>query len=322
MRYSILGFNQQKVCTITKEVQESDGKVKIYKLDMNDLIILKDIAEFMNRSNIIKYTMNDKIYFSITHTAILQDLPILDIKKQALKDRIDKLCLLGVIEKQVVRNDAGTWIGYRLTGVYESLLYSNDDESNGVYQTTRGGYSKLHEGGVVNYNPNNNSTIKELTIKKEEKELKEKEIDDFVERIYKLYPTKCPIREISTGKCAKDKTRIKGLLKKYTMDEIESVIRKEVSDKMGKHPLKNFSTFLNNFPDPNSLFIDLQQSGGCDEEALLRHYYDTLTDTQQAEILHLDAYQFHMLSEKGKDEWRNARKGLMLKWIREHADEQ
>ena len=172
MKYSILGFNQKKVCAITKEVQ-INNKSKIQKLDMTDLIILQDISDFMNRKGIIKYTINEKIYFSITHNAILTDLPILDIKKQALKDRIDKMCLLGVIEKHIVRNENGTWIGYRLTDVYESLIYANDDDNRGVYQTTRGGCSKLHEGGVVNYNPNNYTTIKETTIKQNKEEIKE-----------------------------------------------------------------------------------------------------------------------------------------------------
>lgn len=170
MKYSILGFNQAKVCAITKEVQEGN-KSKTYKLDMVDLVVLQDIADFMNRKNVIKYTLNEKIYFSITHNAILTDLPILDIKKQALKDRIDKMCLLGVIEKHIVRNDNGTWIGYRLTDVYERLAYSTDDNDGGVYQTTWGGCSELHEGGVSNYTPNINTTIKESTIKEKEEDI-------------------------------------------------------------------------------------------------------------------------------------------------------
>ena len=256
MKYSILGFNQAKVCAITKEVQEGN-KSKTYKLDMVDLVVLQDIADFMNRKNVIKYTLNEKIYFSITHNAILTDLPILDIKKQALKDRIDKMCLLGVIEKHIVRNDNGTWIGYRLTDVYESLAYSTDDNDGGVYQTTRGGCSELHEGGVSNYTPNINTTIKESTIKEKEKDIiisSKKEADEFIERIYKMYPTRCPKRNTSLGKCSKDKERIRRLMKAYTQEDIERVVRHEVEEKYGKSYMQNFSTFLNNFPDPQSLF--------------------------------------------------------------------
>ena len=104
MKYSILGFNQKKVCAITKEVQ-INNKSKIQKLDMTDLIILQDISDFMNRKGIIKYTINEKIYFSITHNAILTDLPILDIKKQALKDRIDKAFMeLGIFDLKTKEN--------------------------------------------------------------------------------------------------------------------------------------------------------------------------------------------------------------------------
>lgn len=158
MKYSILGFNQEIVCAIKKDVQTDNGNIKHLCLDVIDLLILKDVSDFMNRSKIIKLTIDDKIYFSITHKCILEDLPILGIKKQALKDRIDKMVQLGILDKKVVRDNGGTWVGYRTTKVYEDLIYSNNNQE-GVYLTTRGGCSELHEGGVVNYNPNNNITI-------------------------------------------------------------------------------------------------------------------------------------------------------------------
>lgn len=89
---------------------------------------------------------------------------------------------------------------------------------------------------------------------KEEKTKKEENLfdsdDDFVDMIYSLYPTKCPKRGASLGKSKKDKERIKKLLKTYTKEQIESVVRKEVDAKYDKEYMQNFSTFLNNFPDP------------------------------------------------------------------------
>lgn len=166
MKYSILGFSQEQVCAIKKDVQTDNGNIKHLCLDVVDLLILKDVSDFMNRSKIIKLTIDDKIYFSITHKCILEDLPILGIKKQALKDRIDKMVQLGILDKKVVRDNGGTWVGYRTTKVYEDLIYSNNDE--GVYLTTRGGCSRLHEGGVVDYNPNNTITINNNTINNKE----------------------------------------------------------------------------------------------------------------------------------------------------------
>ena len=79
------------------------------------------------------------------------------------------------------------------------------------------------------------------------------EEDEFVERMYSLYPSRCPKRATSLGKTKKDKERIRKLLKCYSMDEIERVFKHEIEEKYEKQYMQNFSTFLNNFPDPNSL---------------------------------------------------------------------
>lgn len=91
-------------------------------------------------------------------------------------------------------------------------------------------------------------------IKKENSKKEKEDEDKFVEEIYNLYPTKCPIRNVYTGKCAKDKEKIRRLLKTYSREDIEKVVKAEVDEKYGKSYLRNFSTFLNNFPDPKSMF--------------------------------------------------------------------
>ena len=99
--------------------------------------------------------------------------------------------------------------------------------------------------------------IEKMSLDEPKKEKKGKEKDesfedndDFVEMIYSLYPTKCPKRGTSLGKSTKDKDRIRKLLKNYTKEQIEMVVRKEIGDKYGISYMQNFSTFLNNFPDP------------------------------------------------------------------------
>ena len=83
------------------------------------------------------------------------------------------------------------------------------------------------------------------------------EEDEFVERMYSLYPSRCPKRATSLGKTRKDKERIRKLLKCYSMDEIERVFKHEIEEKYEKQYMQNFSTFLNNFPDPNALVDSL-----------------------------------------------------------------
>ena len=78
-------------------------------------------------------------------------------------------------------------------------------------------------------------------------------VDDFIDRMYLIYPSRCPKRNASLGKTKKDKDRIRKLLKFYSMDEIERVFKREIEEKYEKQYMQNFSTFLNNFPDPNTL---------------------------------------------------------------------
>lgn len=82
---------------------------------------------------------------------------------------------------------------------------------------------------------------------------KKKNFSEFVERMYSLYPSKCPVRNTILGKNYKDKEKIQKLLDFYTEEEIEKVILHEVEEKYNKHYMQNFSTFLNNFPDPNCI---------------------------------------------------------------------
>ena len=79
------------------------------------------------------------------------------------------------------------------------------------------------------------------------------DVSEFVDRMYALYPAKCPKRGTSLGKSQKDKDRIKSLLKTYSKKDIEFVFRWEIAQKYGKTYMLNFSTFLNNFPDPTQI---------------------------------------------------------------------
>ena len=112
----------------------------------------------------------------------------------------------------------------------------------------------------INTNIQNTKSTKEeenknniINISSVEIEKTSENDDAFIERMYKLYPTKCPCRGVSLGKCRKDKQRIKSLLKVYSKEEIERVINLEIKNKFGKTYMLNFSTFLNNFPDPNEI---------------------------------------------------------------------
>lgn len=170
MKYSILGFYQKAVLEVTKEVmvEQKAGeypKYKTIKLDCIDLLILQDVADFMNRKKIIKYTIDDKIYFSIHYSAIIEDLPILGIKQQALSDRLSKLVELDLLEKAVIKNQAGSFVAFRLGEKYEHLKYTPNEREFGTsielplqtYQTTSAKVADY----TPKYSSTNNSSTKE-----------------------------------------------------------------------------------------------------------------------------------------------------------------
>lgn len=124
------------------------------------------------------------------------------------------------------------------------------------------GFSVVPDMGLIQSTPNWFYYIfaREVEVEKKEKPIKiTEDTSEFVERIYKMYPTTCPMRGASLGKCKKDKERIKKLLKDYTEEQIEYIVKKEVEDKYGKAYMQNFSTFLNNFPDPSCIEVATPQ---------------------------------------------------------------
>ncbi len=75
---------------------------------------------------------------------------------------------------------------------------------------------------------------------------------NFIDEIYLKYPTKCPIKNSSTGKSLKDKDKIRKLLKIHSKDHLIKVIEQYTNECIKSNTyMKNFSTFLNNLPDMN-----------------------------------------------------------------------
>ena len=157
LRFSILGFAQERAVDV---VAFKDGKE--VRLDVIDLLLLNQIADFPNRSHVMKIIEGEKIFFWIAYTEILGELPILRLKKQALRDRFDKLVLLGLLEKR--HNKTNNMTFFRLTDMYETLKYDTmvyDTDrgcvvnDRGVYSDTQGVCSELHTISVNKYNKNN-----------------------------------------------------------------------------------------------------------------------------------------------------------------------
>lgn len=100
-----------------------------------------------------------------------------------------------------------------------------------------------------------NASGRKRTITKEAYKEKDKVNENVnekeqVELIYNSYPTRCVVGGRSTGKSAKNKDKLKILLKTITSDKLIDTIKWYVSDcKKTNTYMMNFSTFLNNIPE-------------------------------------------------------------------------
>lgn len=162
----------------------------------------------------------------------------------------------------VLRNNGGVIVSWEYT-FYENKQHTDnpdvenpdvdypDVENEAQIITNNNKRKKERNTNTFVENDNDNDFSTSSSSSKQTSE----SVDDFVKRMYALYPAKCPKRGSSTGKCQKDKLRIKKLLETYTMSQIEAVFNQEINEKYKTDYLKNFSTFLNNFPDPDEYLL-------------------------------------------------------------------
>lgn len=115
--------------------------------------------------------------------------------------------------------------------------------------------AKPYKNHTENENDNeyieDNIENKKEGLREEEKEKKKKPtFSEDVEYLYSLYPSKCPKRNMSTGKSSNDKEKIKKMLTTMSKEELEFTIKSYVEECVRNDVfLKNFSTLLNNLPD-------------------------------------------------------------------------
>ena len=156
MKYNIFDFNQEKVISLSKKTIDN-GKDRIISLDVSDLLILKIMEKHINSYYFKKYFIENKIYTSIQYRTILDDLPILKIKKQALVDRINKMVYLNLLDIKIIKNKTGSFSTFRFGDKYKFI---------------RIGYKELSEY---------------------KKQLKSKEWKNFRKKVFKIKGKKCEI---------------------------------------------------------------------------------------------------------------------------------
>lgn len=170
--------------------------------------------------------------------------------KAAIYGIISELRENGYCVTEDVRDEKGFYAGVDYTFYEEPCSKEDEDDApNTTYPYTE---NRDTDNRFTENQPQLNKEINKELNKTKKLNKKSGSVDEFVERMYALYPPKCPMRNSSLGKSVRDKEKIKKLMRTYSESDIEFVIRNEIK-KYGKSYMSNFSTFLNNFPDPTQI---------------------------------------------------------------------
>lgn len=144
MKYSILGFNQEKIVSYNKDE---------LKCDLTDLLLLNYIV-YAQANPKMKHVMdeNNNSCVWLYHEHILNELPILNITSGTLKNRLTKLRKMELITSKTVANEnsQGSRTYYRTTSLLYDMLFDNTSLNNDVVEEPH--HSKMTSNTFTNNN--------------------------------------------------------------------------------------------------------------------------------------------------------------------------
>lgn len=208
MRFTILGFNQR----LSIE----------YGLDMNDLLLLRWFIDFYHSGKMVKMNVREKEYAWINYKKIIEDIPILNMQKTAVARRLMKLCDIGLMEHETLKQ-GGTFSLYKLTSKYEELI-SDTQNNEGSTQKYEGYDSKVAGGSTQKYDQNINIlNNNKLNIKDD---IEEDTIFDYLQKNgFILTPIHCEIiREWEDNELTRYAIQIAVLNNVYKISYIDKIL--------------------------------------------------------------------------------------------------
>lgn len=153
MKYTIEGFSQEYAISLRKMIFKRNKNVEI-KIDCTDLVILRWFVDFY--PNMKKIIVDGREYAWLTHKKLLEDLPLIDISKNAFIERMQKLVTFEVLDYKFIK-DGGTFSLYTFGKNYENLI------SKGICSNKYGVHAQTGTGVCVQTDTKDN-TINNNTI--------------------------------------------------------------------------------------------------------------------------------------------------------------
>lgn len=162
MRYTIEGFSQEYAMTLKKHI-ERKGKLVEIKIDCTDLVILRWFVDFYPKMK--KMIIDGKEYAWLTHKKLIEDLPLIDISKNAFIERMQKLVEFNILDYQFIK-EGGTFSLYTFGDNYNKLIDNNGIvlNNNGVQGQTGTGVYGQTDTGVDGQTYTKDNTINNTSI--------------------------------------------------------------------------------------------------------------------------------------------------------------
>ncbi|MBU5484146.1 conserved phage C-terminal domain-containing protein [Clostridium sp. MSJ-11] len=98
MKYTILGFKQSELVKLG--------------LDTVDALILRYFVDFKDSGRMVREKVDNKVYYWVKYEGIIESLPILNLKKDAIYRRLKKMSNVNILEhKTIIGNGMFSYYG-------------------------------------------------------------------------------------------------------------------------------------------------------------------------------------------------------------------
>lgn len=168
MRYTIEGFSQAYAMTLKKQV-ERNGKSVTIKIDCTDLVILRWFVDFYPKMQ--KHIIKDKEYAWVNHNKLIEDLPLIDISRQAFIERMQKLCEFEILEYYLIKEKGNLSVytfGCKYPCMVEDTTLIGSNQQGLIGSTTQPLSVQTNNNNNIN-NYSINDSNKEITYNQEER---------------------------------------------------------------------------------------------------------------------------------------------------------
>ncbi|WP_315115501.1 conserved phage C-terminal domain-containing protein [uncultured Clostridium sp.] len=205
MKYTILGFKQSEL-------------VK-FGLDTVDALILRYFVDFKDSGRMVKEEIDNGIYYWVKYEGIIESLPILKLKKDAVYRRLKKMSNVNILEhKTIIEN--GMFSYYGIGSKFIELI--SDFKTNPT---------------VLNTEPYVNKTITPTVLKPEQKInlLKDSSIKD-INNIYTSIVNYLNEKASKNYRVSSKKTQqlIRGRVKEgFALEDFYKVVDNKVEEWLG-----------------------------------------------------------------------------------------